>query len=203
MSSTADTPIADTPLPHPLAYPLIHALMALPVAYGGGLSVRGLPYIPHSSAAVIAGNHQLALDPFVIGYAIPSRHARVQFMAKQEALRWPLAGPVLRAVGAFPVDRAAHDTRAVRRAIRVLQRGGCVGIFPQGTRGGTELHGGVALIALRARAPIVPVRVWHDPPRRRGWPGGHWHVHFGPPLAPEGSIHSLTLRWENALAALE
>ncbi|GMA15906.1 lysophospholipid acyltransferase family protein [Deinococcus metallilatus] len=191
-----------TPTPHPLAYSLVHALMALPVAYGGGLSVEGLEHVPPGTPAVIAGNHQLALDPFVIGYAIPSRRAQVQFMTKQEAFGWPLVGPILSAVGAFPVDRTAHDTRAVRRAIRVLQGGGCVGIFPQGTRGGAEMHGGVALIALRARAPIVPVRVWHDPPRRRGWPGGHWHVRFGPPLAPAGSIQSLTLRWENAVAVL-
>lgn len=192
------------PVPHPLAYPLVHALVSLPVAYGGGLNVEGLEHVPRGTPAVIAGNHQLALDPFVIGYAVPSRLARVQFMAKQEAFTWPLVGRILRSVGAFPVDRTAHDTRAVRQAIRVLQAGGLIGIFPQGTRGGAELHGGLALIALRGRAPIVPVRVWHERPTglRRGLPGGHWHVRFGPPLAPEGSIRGLTLRWENAVAVL-
>ncbi|EYB67379.1 phospholipid/glycerol acyltransferase [Deinococcus phoenicis] len=198
------SPADNTPQPHPLAYALVHALVALPVAYGGGLSVEGLEHVPSGTPAVIAGNHGLALDPFVIGYAVPPQVARVQFMTKQEAFGWPLVGPVLRSVGAFPVDRAAHDARAVRRAIRVLRAGGCVGIFPQGTRGGHELHGGVALIALRARVPTVPVRVWHERPPglRRGLPGGRWFVRFGPPLAPEGSIHSLTRRWENAVAVL-
>ncbi|MEW6422615.1 MAG: hypothetical protein AB1511_12950, partial [Deinococcota bacterium] len=82
-------PTADTSTPHALASPLVHARMALPVADRWGLSGEELEHIPYGSPTMVAGNHQFALDPCVIG--------------------------------AFPVDCAAHDTQAVRRALRVQQ----------------------------------------------------------------------------------
>ncbi len=200
---------AAVPTPHPRLYPLIHALVGGVVAYGGGVQVGGLEHLPRG-AVVVAGTHALALDPFVIGYAIPPRRHRLQFMAKREAFTWRwvgphLIGPVLRATGAFPVDRSGRDPRALRQALRVLERGGMVGIFPQGTRRGPGLHGGAALLAVKSGAPLVPVRVWHTRPPwlPRGLPGGRWQVRFGPPLAPQGEgVRELTVKWEAAVREL-
>ena len=201
------------PTPHPWLYPVIHWCVRRVVAYGGGLSLSGLEHLPRGGprgGVIVAGTHAMALDPFVIGSAIPPGLRRLQFMTKRDAFEWrwigPHAiGPVLRATGAFPVNRSGRDTRALRQALRVLRRGGMVGIFPQGTRGGAGLHGGAALLALKAGVPIVPVRVWHERPAwlPRGLPGGRWRVRFGPPLLPQSeSLRGLTLRWENAVAVL-
>ncbi len=216
-------PAEAVPTPDRRLYPVIHWCVGRVVAYGGGVDVGGLEHLPRGglegratgsgvpgSGVIVAGTHALAMDPFTIGYAIPPALHRLQFMAKRDAFEWRVIGPhaigpVLRATGAFPVDRSGRDPRALRQALRVLRRGGMVGIFPQGTRNGQGLHGGAALLALKAGVPIVPVRVWHDRPAwlPRGLPGGRWHVRFGPPLHPHGdSLRGLTLRWENAVAVL-
>lgn len=213
MPTSAASAPQGVPTPHPWLYPLIHWCVGRVVAYGGGVRVGGLEHLPRSGprgGVVVAGTHAMALDPFTIGFAIPPGHHRLQFMAKRDAFEWAFIGPhaigpVLRATGAFPVDRSGRDTRALRQALRVLGRGGMVGIFPQGTRNGPGLHGGAALLALKAGVPIVPVRVWHERPAwlPRGLPGGRWQVRFGPPLHPQGdSLRALTLRWENAVGVL-
>lgn len=200
------------PTPHPRLYPVIHWCVGRVVAYGGGVRVSGLTICRAAArrGVIVAGTHAMALDPFTIGYAIPPALHRLQFMAKRDAFEWKVVGPhaigpVLRATGAFPVDRSGRDPRALRQALRVLGRGGMVGIFPQGTRRGQGLYGGAALLALKAGVPIVPVRVWHERPAwlPRGLPGGRWHVRFGPPLHPHGdTLRGLTLRWENAVSVL-
>lgn len=59
-----------------------------------------------------------------------------------------------------------------------------MGIFPQGTRGGQEIHGGAALIAARGRAPILPAGISRD--------GKRWVIRFGEPIAARGGIKANT-----------
>lgn len=67
-------------------------------------------------------------------------------------------------VGGIPVDRGTADMKSLRRASRALQRGEDILIFPEGTRIRTddqpvEVHGGFAIIAQMAKAPVVPMAV--------------------------------------------
>jgi 1-acyl-sn-glycerol-3-phosphate acyltransferase len=66
-------------------------------------------------------------------------------------------------VGSIPVSLARPDPGAIRRALRILEQGGVVGIFPEGpfSRHGTLVRGqpGVALVALRSGVPVVPAAI--------------------------------------------
>lgn len=174
-------------------YRLVVWALNLPVALAGmSLEVHGEEHVPPlGTPLVVAANHVSALDPFLVAKALPAgRH--LQFMAKKE-LFVPVVGWIIRTGGSFPVDRAGNDVGAVKTAVRILQAGGTLGIFPQGHRGGEEMHGGVALIAAKGRAPIVPVGIHKE--------GKRWIVRFGPPLTARG-IKATTEELSLALAQL-
>jgi 1-acyl-sn-glycerol-3-phosphate acyltransferase len=84
---------------------------------------------------------------------------RISYMAKKELFVIPVLGPVIRALGAYAVDRHGSATAAIRRSLQVLEEGGAIGIFPEGTRnrdGTVAAQTGVALLASLASAPVVP-----------------------------------------------
>jgi 1-acyl-sn-glycerol-3-phosphate acyltransferase len=87
-------------------------------------------------------------------------------MAKEELFRNPLLGRLLLGVGAFPVRRGTADRRALKQALRVIENGSALGLFPEGTRGSPgelqEAKGGAAFVALRTEAPVLPVAI-HGP----------------------------------------
>ncbi len=172
------------PRVNPLVYRAVVAVTYLPVVLSGAhLEVHGREHVPPpGTPLVIASNHRSNLDPFLVARALPpGRH--LQFMAKKE-LFVPVIGHIISAGGSFPVDRTGNDLVAVRMAVRILKGNGTVGIFPQGTRGGAALQGGVALIAARGRAPILPAGISRD--------GARWIVRFGAPIPAQGGIKAVT-----------
>lgn len=120
--------------------------------------VLGAWRIPAQGPVILAGNHAHNIDgPMLIGTSPRPLH----FLVKKEAFVGPL-DPFLRAIGQIEVDRKSADRTAVVHALGVLEHGGVLGIFPEGTRGGTEfaeLRAGLAYFAVRSGAPIVPVAV--------------------------------------------
>jgi 1-acyl-sn-glycerol-3-phosphate acyltransferase len=84
-------------------------------------------------------------------------------MAKEELFRVPILRSWMRAVGTFPVRRGEADRAAIRAALEIIQRGGVVGMFPEGTRNprGYLLPAdpGAAFLALKAGVPILPVGI--------------------------------------------
>jgi 1-acyl-sn-glycerol-3-phosphate acyltransferase len=116
----------------------------------------GREHVPLSGPLIVACNHVSYLDPPGMGCFCPRR---IRYMAKKELFDIPVLGPAIRAVGAYPVDRAGSATAAIKRSLEVLQQGGAVGIFPEGTRnrsGAVQPQTGVALLAALAKAPVVP-----------------------------------------------
>ncbi|GAA4822134.1 lysophospholipid acyltransferase family protein [Nocardioides caeni] len=111
---------------------------------------------PATGPAVVAGNHIGFIDgPLMAIFAPRPVHA----LTKQEMFTGAL-GAFLRASGQIRLDRARTDPAAVRVALRVLRDGGCVGVFPEGTRGPGDLevfHSGAAYLALVTGAPVVPL----------------------------------------------
>ncbi len=133
------------------------------------LAGAGGEHVPASGPVILAANHRSFLDPFVIGALV---HRPVYYMAKRELFERPLQARLLSALGAFPVDRGASDERAMATAEAILARGDCVVIFPEGTRiRGDALgrpHRGVARLALRSGAKIVPIALIGTDRVRRG-----------------------------------
>ncbi|NOT58930.1 MAG: hypothetical protein HOP19_01765 [Acidobacteria bacterium] len=132
------------------------------------LEYHGLHHVPAQGAVIVAGNHPSYLDPILV--FLPLRRP-LRFMAWDALFRIPLAGQVMRALGAFPVDlRKGKGEAAFQQALKVLNDGEALGIFPEGQRSETgalgELKTGVARLAIATNTPIVPVtiggasRVW-------------------------------------------
>ena len=157
--------------------------------------------IPSEGPVILAANHISNGDAVIIGaWLTKSLGRRIHWLGKKEMFDWPIVGWVARNGGVHPVDRSAADVDAFRTAERVLTEGNVLMIFPEGTRSPTgELQkpkDGLAMLALRTGAPIVPIgiadtdRVW---PKGRllPRPGGHATMRVGKPFRladelPEG-----------------
>ena len=141
----------------------------------------------HVSArgVILASNHRSFLDPFLIGCFIGRP---IYFVAKQELFANPIVGWLLNSLGAFPVRRDASDDETVDTALRLLESGRPVVIFPEGTRITDGPLGmprrGVGRLALQSGAPVVPVAVAGTERARAGFVIKPVKVHLrcGPPL---------------------
>jgi 1-acyl-sn-glycerol-3-phosphate acyltransferase len=121
---------------------------------------------------IVASNHRSFLDPFLIGGALPWRRP-MNYVAKVELFRRPWQGWILSRLGAFPIRRGESDEQSVETARLVVERGGTVCIFPEGTRirKGTLAtpKRGVGRLALETGAPVVPAAVFGSEHVRRRW----------------------------------
>ncbi|MFJ4692670.1 lysophospholipid acyltransferase family protein [Streptomyces sp. NPDC088766] len=127
--------------------------------------VLGAWRVPATGPVIFAVNHSHNIDgPMVMGVAPRPTH----FLIKKEAFVGPL-DPFLTGIGQLKVDRDTTDRKAITRALGVLEAGGVLGIFPEGTRGEGDfasLRAGLAYFAVRSGAAIVPVAVLGSTGRR-------------------------------------
>ncbi|EYB69415.1 phospholipid/glycerol acyltransferase [Deinococcus phoenicis] len=193
-AASAPAPATGAPPVIPWVYRAVVFFTTLPVFLTGmRIEVHGREHVPPpGTPLIVAANHRTNLDPFLIARSLPPGRF-LQFMAKKE-LFVPVIGHIIRGGGSFPVDRSTNDLGAVRTSLRILQAGGTLGIFPEGTRGGGEMQGGVALLALKGKAPVLPVGLSRN--------GKRWVVRFGEPLPPAGGIKVLTATIGDRLAEL-
>jgi len=124
----------------------------------------GLENIPLDGPIIFAGNHIHLMDQnaIIVSYKRP-----IHYMAKKEywdsfKTRW-----FFNAVGCIPVNRSIKDEAATERALEVLNNGGCIGIFPEGTRNKTDafllpFKFGAVSMAKKTKATIVPFAVTGD-----------------------------------------
>jgi glycerol-3-phosphate dehydrogenase (NAD(P)+) len=121
---------------------------------------------------IVAANHRSFLDPFVIGVTLPWRRP-LHYVAKVELFEKRWQGWILSRLGAFPIRRGEADEEAMRTSRMILERGGAVCIFPEGTRirAGSlaEPKRGVGRLALETGAVVLPVAVVGSEQVRRGW----------------------------------
>lgn len=143
--------------------------------------VFGIENVPRDGGLIVACNHLSYLDPPIMGCLCPRR---VRYMAKKELFSIPVLGTMIRGLGAYSVDRRGSATGAIKRSLQVLQTGGVVGIFPEGTRnrsGTVTPQTGVALLASMAQVPVVPALI-HGTDRALRL--ARVDVAFGAPLPP-------------------
>jgi 1-acyl-sn-glycerol-3-phosphate acyltransferase len=145
---------------HSIAVRLGRAL-ALPLLRKGfDLRIEGSARIPSSGPVLLASNHLSFMDPVVLQAVLPRP---IHYLMTARLHRSPRWGWVYRMFDAVPVTLGSGNFVALAEAATRLQAGGVVGIFPEGgiSKDGAlgPFRPGVALLALRARVPVLPVAI--------------------------------------------
>ena len=161
---------------------------------------------------LVAANHVSNADGVLVAsWLTPALKRRIYLLGKQEAVEWPVIGLGLRLNAVIGVRRGAADLEAFRAAKRILDEGHVLGVFPEGTRSPTgalqPAKDGLAILALRTGAPILPVgladtdRFWP-----RGRPpqfGGSVAMRVGEPFTLEEATRGLDRRQAQTAATEE
>ena len=151
------------------------------------VEARGRENVPARGPVLLVANHSSFLDPPLVGGAA---NRQLTFLAKAELFQIPLFGALIRRLNARPVRREGADPGALRTAMRVLEEGGALLIFPEGTRGDEgavrPAKAGAGMLAVLSGVTVVPVYVSGS---GRAWPRGRRlprpakvTVTFGTPL---------------------
>lgn len=130
---------------------------------------------PEEGPAILVANHRSGVDPLVLA-AYTVRPIRFLMAREYYEIRW--LQPLLRTLGAIPVNRDGNDLAATKQALRALGNGEIVGIFPEGGIRNEDpdapfrdqvaaeaIKNGAALLALRTGAPVVTAFIEGTPPR--------------------------------------
>ncbi len=150
-----------------------------------------LDQIPRSGPLIIVSNHASNADGVLIGAWLTRRLGRrIHWLGKREMTEWPVVGPFVLAGSVHPVDRGNVEIDVFRLLLRILDADNVIVVFPEGTRspdGAMQAaKDGVAMLALKSGAPILPVGVVDTD---RFWPkgklpriGGRVEVRVGEPF---------------------
>lgn len=119
------------------------------------LRVRGSAHVPERGPVLLAVNHQSDIDPLFVALALGRP---LHFMTEAEKFRLPVLPPIIRRLGACPIERGQADRAGLRTALDLLEAGEAVVVFPEGNPFANlhPFHPGVALLALRGRVPVTP-----------------------------------------------
>jgi len=132
--------------------------------------VEGPGKVPPEGPAIISPVHRSAID---FGFSIFLTKRKVFFMTKDQLWKHKLLGKLLIVLGAFPVHRQSADRSALEHAESVLQAGGVLVMFPEGTRQSghrvEHLMEGATFLAARTNAALIPVGIHGS---ELAWPKG-------------------------------
>ena len=153
----------------------------------GDWRVEGREHVPSRGPLLVVANHQSNIDPPLLAASLPRR---IYFLAKGELFTNPLTSFLLRAYGAFPLRRDGGDLSAFRWALGMLHHDAALGMFPEGTRSPEAMRKaipGIALIARRSGAPILPVGIVGSERIGPMWrvllPTGEFRIRIGEPFS--------------------
>jgi 1-acyl-sn-glycerol-3-phosphate acyltransferase len=180
----------------PVGYRLAKALLSRPLRRAYDIEVEGQDRIPEGPV-VLAANHRSFMDSIFLALVVDRA---VSFLAKAEYFDRRRTAWIFRSTGQIPLRRGnpAGARRAIDDALSVLDRGGVVGVYPEGTRSRDgKLHRGnlgPARLAATSGAPLVPVGLLgtekvQAPDERLPHVGQQVAVRFGKPirLQPEAT----------------
>lgn len=125
--------------------------------------VVGRENMPTDGACFVCCNHLSNWDPVLLAAAVKRP---LHYMAKKEIFGVPVLSGIVKALGAFPVDRDNADVTAIKIALTHLKHGNAIGIFPQGTRCVGEppetlsVKSGVGMMVYKTRDDVIPVSIY-------------------------------------------
>jgi 1-acyl-sn-glycerol-3-phosphate acyltransferase len=180
----------------PLTRPEIHGhlrplwwLNAFYCAVVYRLEHEGLAPLPEHGPALLISNHTCGIDHMILQAGC---RRVLGFMIAQEFYDYWACNRFCRMINCIPVRRDGQDLAAIRTAIRALNQGRVVPIFPEGKihpTSGRELgegRPGAAFIALHARVPVIPAYISGTPPTADVFRAliipAHARVVFGDPI---------------------
>ena len=148
----------------------------------------GPPTVPRDGGVIVTANHGCSADPLLLISCAPYRPP--SFMVAREYSNLPIARFFTNLIGCIPVNRTGQDTAATKQALRRLKAGNAMGIFIEGRLVApgevAEPRDGVALLALRSGAAVIPAHISgtnYSPSVAKGLLGRHRaRVRFGPPV---------------------
>lgn len=118
---------------------------------------------PAAGPCILCANHLSNQDVVILAASVKRQ---VRFFAKAELFRIPLLGPLITALGAFPVKRGGADVSAMKKTIEILKNGEMVGFYPQGHRRpgihprDTSVQHGIGMLVWRTQATILPAAIY-------------------------------------------
>ena len=123
------------------------------------LKVIGQQNIPQDGPFIIVANHSSLLDPIILGVSV---RLKVIFVAAAYLFKIHWLGYLLRKANSIPVQ-GENDISSLKRALKILQKGGVLGIFPEGgvdrQKNNLPIKAGAAFLATSVGVPIVPIRI--------------------------------------------
>jgi 1-acyl-sn-glycerol-3-phosphate acyltransferase len=122
------------------------------------LDITGRQNVPAQGPFITMMNHIYFIDPILVATLAPRN---IVIMSKIENYQNPLLALVMHLYGTFPVHRGELDMTAIRTSLRIMEQGHGLLMAPEGTRSKTRTlqpgRDGMAWLAVRSQAPIVPV----------------------------------------------
>lgn len=122
--------------------------------------IEGTENIPKDRKFIVCANHKSYLDPPLLGLCMPFE---IRYMAKEELFKNKIFGSLIRSLGAFPIKRGKSDVGALRAAMKMIENGEVIAIFPEGGRSHKDSlrkgKQGAALIAVKSGVNILPVGI--------------------------------------------
>ena len=114
---------------------ILHLFVGLPIVtflrLYSNLTLSNRQLIPKKGPFILIMNHESYLDPIIISTILPRR---IAFFTKSTSFADKLLQPIFRAYRSLPNRRYETDPQVVRHSLRVLKKGECIGIFPEGER---------------------------------------------------------------------
>ncbi|HID21961.1 MAG TPA: 1-acyl-sn-glycerol-3-phosphate acyltransferase [Planctomycetaceae bacterium] len=125
-----------------------------------GYRARGHEKLPRDGGALLLINHQSHLDPLLVGLPL---QRPISYIARHNLFPVPVVGWILRNTYVMAINQDQPGASVIREAVRRLEHGFLVGIFPEGSRTNdgevAELKPGFAMLLRRAHVPVYPVGV--------------------------------------------
>ncbi len=157
----------------PVYAPVLVFAKSVFAAQGLRINRSGQENIPRTGGAVVAMNHFGYMDFALAGVPFDDVDRIVRFMAKKEVFDAKGVGALMRGMKHIPVDRAA-GAGAYQEAVRALQGGELIGVFPEATISRSfelkEFKSGAVRMAQEAGVPLLPVTLWGS---QRIWTKDH------------------------------
>lgn len=117
--------------------------------------------LPEAGPAIVVANHVSGVDPLLL---ISASKRPLRFLIAREEYERPIVHWLFKKAGCIPVDRTGRPEQALRQALRALQQGEVIALFPHGkihldSDPPRKIKGGVGRLASWSNAPVFPIRI--------------------------------------------